>query len=145
MHRSVELKAHVVSEDEREGGLRQLLNYGHTLGHALEAQSGYALPHGSAVSLGMILEARAGERIGCTAPGTADRLAEVLSACRLPTTPLAATDPEAVLARTRSDKKTRAGSPAYVILDRIGCVDGTGGWTRAVPDEVVLDVLREAG
>lgn len=144
VHRSVELKAHVVSEDEREGGVRQLLNFGHTLGHALEAESGYALPHGSAVSLGMILEARAGERLGRTAPGTADRLGEVLEACRLPTTPLPDTDADAVLARTRSDKKTRAGSPSYVILDRIGRVDGTGGWTRTVPDEVVLDVLREA-
>ncbi len=145
VRRSVELKAHVVSEDEREGGLRQLLNFGHTLGHALEAESGYTLPHGSAVSLGMVLEARAGERIGRTATGTADRLAEVLAACRLPTTLAAEPDPAAILARTRSDKKTRAGSPSYVLLDRIGRVDGTGGWTHPVPDEVVLDVLREAG
>lgn len=144
VRRSVELKAHVVSEDEREGGLRQLLNFGHTLGHALEAESGYTLPHGSAVSLGMILEARAGERIGRTDTDTAERLGAVLAGCRLPTVPPAATDATAVLARTRSDKKTRAGAPSYVLLDRIGRVDGTRGWTHAVPDEVVLDVLREA-
>ena len=145
VRRSVDLKAHVVSEDEREGGLRQLLNFGHTLGHALEAESGYTLPHGSAVSLGMILEARAGERIGRTAAGTADRLGEVLAGCRLPTTVPADTDLAAVLARTRADKKTRAGAPAYVVLERIGRVNRTGGWTQAVPDEVVLAVLREAG
>ena len=144
VRRSVELKARVVSEDEREGGLRLLLNFGHTLGHALEAESGYTLPHGSAVALGMILEARAGERIGRTAPGTSDRLTEALNGCRLPTSPPAGTDAAAVLARTPTDKKTRAGSPTYVLLDRIGRVDGTGGWTRAVPDEVVLAVLREA-
>ena len=145
VRRSVELKARVVSEDEREGGLRQLLNFGHTLGHALEAESGYTLPHGSAVSLGMILEARAGERIGRTAAGTADRLGEVLTACRLPATVAPDTDPAAVLARTRADKKTRGGAPSYVVLDRIGRVDGTAGWTHPVPDEVVLAVLREAG
>ena len=145
VRRSVELKARVVSEDEREGGLRQLLNFGHTLGHALEAESGYTLPHGSAVSLGMILEARAGERIGRTEPGTARRLAGALGGCRLPTTLASDTDATAVLARTRTDKKTRAGCPSYVLLDRIGRVDGTGGWTHGVPDDIVLAVLREAG
>ncbi len=144
VRRSVQLKASVVDEDEREGGLRQLLNFGHTLGHALEAESGYALPHGSAVSLGMILEARVGERVGRTAPGTAERLREALDACGLPTILPPGTNAAAVLARTRTDKKTRAGSPSYVLLDRIGRVDGTGGWTRAVPDADVMAVLREA-
>lgn len=144
VRRSVELKARVVSEDEREGGLRQLLNFGHTLGHALEAESGYTLPHGSAVSLGMILEARAGERIGRTTAGTADRLSETLASCSLPTALPPGTDAAAVLARTPADKKTRAGSPSYVLLDRIGRADGTGGWTHALPDEVVLAVLDEA-
>lgn len=144
VRRSVELKARVVSDDEREGGLRQLLNFGHTLGHALEAESGYALPHGSAVSLGMILEARAGERIGRTAPGTADRLSEALAACGLPAVVPPGTDAAAVLARTRTDKKTRAGAVAYVLPARIGRVDGTGGWTRPVPDDIVLAVLGEA-
>ena len=60
--RSVQLKAEVVSEDEFEGGYRQILNFGHTLGHALEAASEYALGHGSAVALGMLMETRLGER-----------------------------------------------------------------------------------
>ncbi len=145
VRRSVELKARVVGEDEREGGSRKMLNFGHTLGHALEAESGYVLPHGSAVSLGMILEARAGERLGRTEPGTADRLAAALAECRLPTALPADADAAAVLARTRTDKKTRAGLPSYVLLNRIGRVDGTDGWTHGVPDDVVLTVLREAG
>ena len=144
VRRSVELKARVVGEDEREAGPRQLLNFGHTLGHAIEAESGYALPHGSAVALGMILEARVGERIGHTAPGTAARLVAALDACGLPTALPAGTDDAAVVARTRADKKTRAGLPAYVLLDRIGRVDGADGWTRAVPDEVALTILGEA-
>ncbi len=67
--RSIEIKADVVSKDERESGLRKILNFGHTLGHAVETAAGYALPHGSCVALGMILEARIGEQMGVTREG----------------------------------------------------------------------------
>lgn len=144
VRRSVELKAGVVGRDERETGLRRILNFGHTLAHALEAESGYRLAHGSAVATGMVLEARLGERLGITEEGTSQRLTEVLRRFELPVAPPDGTDPERVLARTRADKKRREGRPRYVLLSRPGEVDSGEGWTHPVPDEVVGSVLREA-
>lgn len=140
--RSVELKAEVVSRDEREGGLRQILNFGHTLGHALEAESGYELPHGSAVSIGMVLEARLGEQLGVTAAGTSEVLSGALEGVGLPTGVPGGTDPHTVLARTRGDKKVRGGRARYVLLEKLGRVSRGRGWAREVGDSAVLEVLR---
>ena len=148
--RSVAIKADVVSRDEREGGVRQVLNFGHTLGHALEAASAYALGHGEAVAVGMVLEARLGERLGATAPGTAATLAGALERFELPTDPGAALgdavpDPGTLLGFTRTDKKVRAGRARYVVLEALGTVArADGAWSREVPDEAVVEVLREA-
>ncbi|HZD06515.1 MAG TPA: 3-dehydroquinate synthase, partial [Longimicrobiales bacterium] len=119
VRRSVELKADVVSGDEREGGLRQILNFGHTLGHALEAATGYRLPHGSSVSVGMVLEARLGEALGVTEAGTASRLGAALSALELPTEVPDGTAAALLLEFTRADKKRRAGRPRWVLLRRL--------------------------
>jgi len=144
VRRSVEIKAGVVSRDEREAGVRRILNFGHTLGHALEAESAYHLPHGSAVATGMVLEARIGERLGVTDPGTSERLAEVIRRFELPVAPPEGADPDRVLERTGADKKRRGGRPRYVLLARLGEVAAGEGWTHPVPDEVVRSVLREA-
>lgn len=145
--RSVELKADVVSRDEREGGLRQILNFGHTLGHALEAASGYGLPHGSAVAVGMVLEARLGERLGVTRPGTSGMLAAVLRDFELPTSVPGGASAREVLDFTRLDKKGRRDRPRYVLLEEPGVVAGgpDGGWSREVPDDAVAEVLGAAG
>lgn len=144
--RSVELKAEVVERDEGEAGPRQILNFGHTLGHALEAAAGYAVSHGTAVGLGMILEARLGEGLGVTEEGTAEALARVVKALGLPVRPPDGLDPDVVIDFTRADKKVRAGTVRYVLLERIGAVAaGQGaGWTREVADGAVEALLREA-
>jgi 3-dehydroquinate synthase len=142
--RSIEIKADVVSKDERELGLRQVLNFGHTLGHALEAAAGYSLPHGSCVALGMVLEARVGERMGVTRPGTADTLARLVRLLELSATLPGGMEPSQVLAFTRSDKKGRAGRPRYVLLAGPGRVAMGEDWSREVPDQVVLEALEEA-
>jgi 3-dehydroquinate synthase len=136
--RSVELKASVVGEDEREGGYRQILNFGHTLGHALEAASRYALGHGSAVALGMVLEAEVGERLGVTEQGTRARLASVLDALVEPARGL---DLAAAVPFLRADKKVRAGRSRVVLLRRIGEVDPGDGWSHEVGESVLVDVL----
>ncbi len=141
--RSIEIKADVVSKDEREVGLRKVLNFGHTLGHAVEAAGGYALPHGSCVALGMILEARLGERLGVTRPGTAGTLSRLVELLGLPTRVPPRLDSEGLLAFTRSDKKGRGGRPHYVLLSEPGKVAPAQDWAREVPDEVVLQVLEE--
>jgi 3-dehydroquinate synthase len=152
--RSVEIKADIVGQDEREGGIRQILNFGHTLGHALELVSEYALPHGSAVARGMVLEARLGESLGITAPGTGDRLALVLAAlgheAGRPTQVERAHPPEAFVEATRLDKKARQGAVRYVLVAEPGRVArGTGpsgaeGWSHQVAPGPVVEVLSRA-
>jgi 3-dehydroquinate synthase len=142
--RSIEIKADVVSKDERESGLRKILNFGHTLGHAVETAGGYALPHGSCVALGMILEARVGERMGITREGTSETLLNMASLLELPTGLPADLTPETVLGFTRADKKGRAGRPRYVLLSQPGKVAADEDWAQEVPDEIVLEVLRQA-
>lgn len=137
--RSVELKAGVVEADEREGGSRQVLNLGHTLGHAIEAASDFAVGHGTAVAVGMLLEAEVGEQLGVTEPGTRARLQSGLAGLALPSLP--ELDAERVLGYLATDKKTRGGRPRYVLLRRLGEVDPGDGWTHDVPDPLVLDVL----
>jgi len=148
--RSVQLKAGIVSQDERESGLRKVLNFGHTLGHALEAALSFRIAHGSAVALGMVLEAELGEAVGVSEEGTAEALRRVVGTAGLPTCVPAEVDPEEVLAFTRTDKKGRMGRPRYVLLARPGAVAQSedGDWTREVPEEAVREVLgrnREAG
>jgi 3-dehydroquinate synthase len=141
--RSVEIKAQVVSEDEREAGLREVLNFGHTIGHAVEAAAGYRLTHGSAVAIGMVLEARLGEELGVTRAGAAARLARIMEQLGLSLAPPEGVDPDAVLGFVRSDKKARQGRARYVLLAELGRVARDAGrWAREVPDRAVEGVLR---
>ncbi len=142
--RSIEIKADVVSKDERESGLRKILNFGHTIGHAVESAAEYRLPHGSCVALGMVLEARLGEALGITRRGTSATLEGLVELLDLPTRLPAGLDPEEVLAFTRTDKKGRGGRPHYVLLSMPGQVSSGDDWAREVPDEAVLSLLREA-
>jgi 3-dehydroquinate synthase len=143
VRRSVEIKAAVVGGDEREAGRRQILNFGHTLGHAIEAASAYAVGHGQAVATGMVLEARLGERMGITDQGTADALADALARFELPGELPSALGPE-VLAYTVRDKKARAGRERYVLLERIGSCHSTGGWSHEVPATLVREVVSHS-
>lgn len=143
--RSIQIKADVVSRDEREGGLREILNFGHTFGHALEAASAFALSHGEAVALGMVLEARLGEALGGTPSGTASQLAAALEAVELPTRPPEGLSPDRVLEFVRADKKVRDGRPRFVLLDSLGSVWKDGDrWSHAVDAARLLEVLDSA-
>ncbi|HEY0971449.1 MAG TPA: 3-dehydroquinate synthase [Gemmatimonadales bacterium] len=140
--RSIEIKAAVVAADEREGGLRKTLNFGHTLGHAVETLSDYRLLHGEAVAIGMVLESRLAERLGVAEPGTAARVEEAVRAAGLPATLPAAMAPEAVVAATRSDKKARRGTVEYALPATVGRMAGADrGWGTPVPEEEVLRLL----
>lgn len=139
--RSIEIKASIVLQDEREGGIRRILNFGHTLGHAIESESGYRLLHGEAIAIGMVLEAQLGERLGVTAPGTADALRDTLTRAGLPVTIPKELDPRRILIATRTDKKAREGVTEYALVAEIGrAIAGV----RA-PDETVLQVLTQSG
>ena len=118
VRRNVEIKAAVVNEDEFEHGKRKLLNFGHTLGHAIEKCSGYTISHGYAVATGMVLASRAAEKLGYSPAGTLDA---VISACRrfdLPTEcPYTASQ---LYAAATGDKKRSGGSIDVVVLEEIG-------------------------
>lgn len=118
--RSLAIKRDVVQKDECDRGERMLLNFGHTLGHALEAALKYqGLTHGEAVGVGMRLIARAAEQKGLTKPGTADEIAGCLSAWNLPVTAPRALWPRMTEALGR-DKKHMDGELTLVLLDEIG-------------------------
>jgi 3-dehydroquinate synthase len=142
--RSVELKADVVSRDEREGGLREILNFGHTFGHAMEAASGYTLRHGDAVAAGMVLECRLGEALGVTEAGTSSRLARALSGLGLGSIPSMSGGARAVLPYLKADKKARRGRPRFVLLERPGKVASGEEWSRAVPEGAAEAVLLQS-
>ena len=138
VHRSLAIKAGVVARDERETGERAALNAGHTVGHALEMLSGYALRHGEAVAIGLVEECRIGERLGVTATGTADRVASVLTALGLPIQrdPRPAT--RELLSAMRTDKKNRDGAIRMALPAAVGAMarDGTS-WTLAVAEDLI--------
>ena len=142
--RSVEIKADVVRRDAREGGLRKVLNFGHTIGHAVEALSGWRMRHGEAVAVGMVAESRLAERLGVAEAGTWERVREAVGRAGLPASVPAEIAPEAVVAATRGDKKARAGSAEYALPAAIGRMAGAGhGWTVRADESLVLEVLRE--
>jgi 3-dehydroquinate synthase len=140
--RSVEIKADVVSRDEREEGLRKVLNFGHTIGHAVETVSGFSLLHGEAVAIGMALESRLAELIGLAQTGTAATVIRTLQAAGLPTTLPPDFEGDAVIEAMRSDKKGRSGKTRFALPVRIGAMAGEDtGWTVSVGDDQLREVL----
>jgi len=135
---SVRLKAEVVSADEREGGLRRVLNLGHTIGHALEAETGYRrLLHGEAVAWGMIAATNIALSVGRTDSVTAGRIADaVLSLGRLPELNVG---PRKILGRLQNDKKTQNGVVHFILPREIGKVEVASD----VPDRVILESVEE--
>src|SRR5207302_671616 len=133
--RSIELKAEVVERDERESGDRMLLNYGHTVGHALEAGAGYGtLLHGEAVAVGMQAASLIARRLEMLEPEDASRQTELLRALGLPLrwpTPV-----EDVLGRLSLDKKRAGSRQRWVLAEKIGA--------GRVRDDVPTDVVRAA-
>ncbi|MBQ3093711.1 MAG: 3-dehydroquinate synthase [Clostridia bacterium] len=119
VRRCMLVKSGVVSRDERESGERKLLNFGHTVGHALEKYQNYeGLSHGAAVAVGMAAVTAASERRGITAPGTAARLCALLQKFRLPTVgPVALSE---YLDGAKSDKKCQGDELDLVLLRSIG-------------------------
>jgi 3-dehydroquinate synthase len=118
---SCRLKAQVIERDpEEKSELRFALNYGHTIGHALEATGGFTrFTHGEAVSLGIVAEARLAARLGVASSETADRQIRLLKAVGLPVR-VGDVDVEAVLGATRRDKKSRDGRVPFVLAPEIG-------------------------
>jgi 3-dehydroquinate synthase len=141
--RSVAIKAQVVARDEREVGLRHILNYGHTTAHALEAATGFGTAHGDAVSIGMVVEAVLAERIGRASRGTATEVRAALHQCGLPTTLPPDIAPAQLIELMRRDKKSRAGELVFALPAEVGRMAGEDmGYAIPVDESDVLAVLQ---
>jgi 3-dehydroquinate synthase len=134
-------KARIVGEDERESGIRAILNFGHTVGHAVESVSGYKLLHGEAVAVGMVAASRISEALGLASSETTDRLAALLREFDLPTDlrRLRAVNPDALTGTMKHDKKLLRGKFTFILPRKIGKVE----IRRDVPPSVVRQVLGE--
>jgi len=120
LQRNCAIKADVVVRDERESGVRMQLNFGHTLGHAVEALKRYrGVLHGEGVAMGMVFAARRSEELGLAVPGSADRIVDLLGRIGLPTE-LPGFTRKAYLGALAVDKKKRASHIHFVVLRRIG-------------------------
>lgn len=134
MH-SVQYKANIVMGDEKEGGLRQLLNFGHTIGHAVEALADGDLRHGEAVSIGMVALTRIFEEKGLSQAGLTQKLTDRLEAVGLPTSS-SLLDSPAVFDKIKNDKKNRDGHLNLIYLHQIG-----GPAIKSIPSSTIREFL----
>ncbi len=139
VQRSCEIKAHVVGQDERESGLRAILNFGHTFGHAIEAGMGYgAWLHGEAVGCGMVMAAELSARLGLVDTAFVARLKRLIQAAGLPVIgpQLAEDNAGRYIELMRLDKKSEAGEIKFVLIDGPGRAA-----VRGAPDALVREVI----
>jgi 3-dehydroquinate synthase len=140
IERSIAQKARVVSKDERESGLREILNFGHTFAHALESVTRYrTYLHGEAVGLGMLAASRLAVEKGMLSPLDEARIAHVVARVG-PLPPWPKAPPARLIAAMQADKKTRAGRLRFVLPERIGSVR----WGVEAEEEMLVRVLRES-
>ena len=136
VQRSCQIKAEVVGQDEREGGLRAILNFGHTFGHAIEAGLGFGeWLHGEAVGCGMVMAAHLSQRLGLVDVAFVQRLTQLIERAGLPIVG-PALGVETYLHHMRVDKKAQAGDIRFVLIDGPG-----RAVVRGAPDAMVADVL----
>lgn len=134
----IQVKADVVSADERESGERRILNYGHTIGHALEAETEYStLLHGEAVGWGMIAAAKIGEMTNTADKSTTQRIRRLVAAYG--PLPKFKVKPKRILRRLTSDKKSVGGRPHFVLAKTIGEV----AIINTVPERVIFNAVEE--
>ena len=134
VYRNARLKAKVVAKDEKESSLRGILNYGHTVGHAVEAVSGFGLKHGQAVAIGMVAEGEISRRLGWLDGDSVTRLKEVISKAGLPVA-MPASDINEVMTAMRHDKKVAGDVIRFVLLKDIG--------DAVITDEVSPSLVEE--
>ncbi len=141
--RSAEIKARVVSLDEKDRGERMLLNFGHTVGHAIEAATCYRnYSHGEAVAIGMLAEARIAAQLGMISDGTVDRIEALASRLGLPTRVKGVTA-EGLIGIMKGDKKAERGEIRFALPDAIGSGAVVEVKDRALIEEAIKGVLGD--
>ena len=139
------VKYEVVMKDERESGLREILNLGHTVGRAIETVSGYELLHGEAVSIGLAAELALAQKMGCVTGEERQRVLTLLERAGLPVKILAEIDREELVQKLYTDKKVRDGKLRFVVQRGIGNVAefAPGMFSVPVEEQVVREILTE--
>lgn len=134
---SIAVKVAVVETDAREAGPREILNFGHTLGHAIESATGYETMHGEAVAIGMVAEARHGAALGRFDASLTDRLAACLEGLGLPATPPEGLDEADLLEALAADKKRRAGRVRIALPTGLGSHEAEAPCVEVEPEALV--------
>lgn len=145
VHRSVEIKASVVADDEREAGRRAILNAGHTVAHAIEHASDYSLSHGEAVAIGLVVESRLAEEIGVGQSGLSARVADLLSRLGLPVKLESGLSRERVREAMTRDKKNRGPAIRFALPAEVGVMARGENWTVEPPMSLVAECLERLG
>ena len=146
IERSVAIKAGIVMRDEHELNERRVINFGHTIGHALEKLSGYSIPHGLVVGYGMLAEAKVAESLGILSSRDCSYLFDYLAHFGISSAIFKKFSARDILSATRTDKKTKHGRPYYVLLKKIGGVYAKGRqFAHPVDDLIVKKVLFNLG
>jgi len=137
---SCQAKAHIVSKDEKEAGLRAILNYGHTIGHAVESLTGYrVVNHGEAVAIGMVAAGQIAAALQHWDQACVDRQLRLLKSAKLPTRLPPGLEIDAILLALQADKKVKSGQVRFVLPTQIGGAIVTD----QVPTEVIRQVLQQ--
>ncbi len=144
VRRSVEIKAEVVSGDERETGRRAVLNAGHTVAHALERATGYQIPHGEAVGLGLVAECELAVQLGMAAPAVRERVEALLARLGLPVRIPRPIPTDMLMAAMARDKKNRASRIRFALPSALGRMPGEG-WTVEAGEEEIRVALGVIG
>ena len=139
------IKYHVVEQDERESGLREILNLGHTVGRALETVSGYRLSHGEAVSVGMIAQMKLSHRLGYMTLEQIQEVSDLLAAAGLPVRLPDDIDRDALVRKLYTDKKVKNGVLRFVVQRGIGDVVEfeKGNFATPVAEETAREIIME--
>ncbi len=139
------IKKNIVEQDENEAGLRQLLNLGHTIGHGIEAIERYALTHGEAVAVGLLVEGYIAMRLNLLPEAEFYAIESLLKQFDLPLKTNAFCDPERFMDRLALDKKSRRKVPRFVLLERIACpYQVSQHYSHVVDETVLLEALQWA-
>ncbi len=142
VQRSCEIKAEVVAKDEREAGLRAILNYGHTIGHAIETVTEYKrFLHGEAVAIGMYLEARLSRMLNLIDEGQVSEIKDVIDSYGLPSEKPANINAHSIFLSMQLDKKAVAGELKFILPEKIGSVRIYKG----VSEDLLREILRSPG
>jgi 3-dehydroquinate synthase len=139
---SCRIKKGIVEIDERENGLRRVLNFGHTIGHAIEAESAYTVSHGTAVSLGMIAAVRISEKLYDLPGEDRERIEHLIEAVGLPRHIPQTITTDGILSRLKADKKKEGNMIRFVLLKKIGMPFVNGGVPEAVLRETVEGLIK---